>query len=140
MTDEYKKLEKHWSEYWAQFIIDNPNKLWNWNWLSGNPNLTWDIVQTNLDKKWNWFNLSQNLNITWDIIQQNRDKPWDWNLLSDNCMSKSKNNWINKRRLKHIKAYQIQRHWLSDVYYDYMDLNIKFDYFLFKVYLSLYFG
>ena len=29
----------------------------------------------------------------------------------ENTMSKSKNQWINKRRLKHIKALQIQRHW-----------------------------
>jgi len=26
-------------------------------------------------------------------------------------MSKSKNEWVNKRRLQHIKAFQIQRHW-----------------------------
>ncbi len=99
------------SKYNMGYVEANLDKPWKWHYLSGNPNITWDIVKANLDKKWNWFNLSQNPNITWDIIQQNRDKPWDWNLLSDNCMSKSKNNWINKRRLKHIKAYQIQTHW-----------------------------
>jgi hypothetical protein len=26
-------------------------------------------------------------------------------------MSKSKKEWINQRRLRHIKALQIQRHW-----------------------------
>ena len=135
MSDEYKKLEKHWSEYWAQFIIDNPNKLWNWDLLSRNPSITWDIVQANLDKPWNWnwlscnpnircdiiqanpdkawnwYLLSENPNISWDIVEANLDKPWDWDNLSETSMTKYKNGWINERRLKHIKAFLIQRHW-----------------------------
>ena len=132
---KYKDLEEEWTRQWFQFILDNLDKPWEWHYLSENPNITWeiiqanpdkdwswcmlsenpnitlDIIQANLDKPWNWFNLSSNPNISWEFIQSNLDKPWDWDDLSDNSMSKFKNEWINKRRLRHIKAFQIQRHW-----------------------------
>ena len=47
MTNEYKKLEKHWSEYWAQFIIDNPDKPWDWDLLSTNENITFEFIKQN---------------------------------------------------------------------------------------------
>ena len=61
-----------------------PEKPWNWYRLSSNSNITWDIVEQNLDKPWNWDRLSRNPNITWDIVKQNPDKPWDWRGLSSN--------------------------------------------------------
>ena len=27
---------------------------WNWNGISKNPNITWEIIQNNPDKDWNW--------------------------------------------------------------------------------------
>ena len=42
----------------------NPNKPWDWDELSLNPNITWEIIQQNKDKPWNWYWLSQNPNIT----------------------------------------------------------------------------
>jgi len=36
---------------------------------------------------------------------------WDGGRISNNIMSKEKQRWINQRRLKHIKAFQIQKHW-----------------------------
>ena len=89
----------------------NLEKKWNWDLLACKPNITWDIIQSNLDKPWDWNWLSCNPNINWDNVQANLDKDWDWDYLSENSMSKYKNAWINKRRLKHIKAFQIQRHW-----------------------------
>ena len=59
-----KKAERDWSETWFQFILENPDKLWNWCYLSANPNITWDIVCANPDKPWNWGFLSLNPNIT----------------------------------------------------------------------------
>ena len=44
-----------------------PDKPWNWNGLSANPNITWEIVQENPDKPWDWSWLSENPNITWEI-------------------------------------------------------------------------
>ena len=84
---KYKDLENEWSLRWIQFILDTP------------------------DKDWDWESISRNPNITWDIIRDNQDKPWNWSALSKNSMSKSKKEWINQRRLRHIKALQIQRHW-----------------------------
>ena len=43
-----------------QFVLDNPDKDWNWVWLSRNPNITWEFVQKNMDKPWDWDGLSQN--------------------------------------------------------------------------------
>ena len=60
-----------------------PDKPWNWNFLSQNPNITWDIVKANQDKPWNWNVLSWNPNITWDIVKANPDKPWNWYGLSE---------------------------------------------------------
>ena len=35
---------------WFQFILDNPEKSWDWYELSRNPNITWEIVKANPDK------------------------------------------------------------------------------------------
>ena len=85
---KYKDLENELSIHWFQFIKDNP------------------------DKDWSWGDVSQNPNITRKIIKDNRDKPWDWQRLSANLnITLYKQRWINKRRLEHIKAFQIQRRW-----------------------------
>ena len=55
----------------------HPAKPWDWNGLSSNPNITWDIVEKNPDKPWDWGVLSGNPNITWDIVEKNPDMPWD---------------------------------------------------------------
>ncbi len=62
----------------------NPDKDWDWESLSRNPTITWEIVKTNPDKDWDWWGLSWNPNITWEIIQANPDKPWDlWGLFGN---------------------------------------------------------
>ena len=40
--------------------------------------LLMDIINKNPDKEWDWYFISMNPNITWDIIESNPDKPWDW--------------------------------------------------------------
>ena len=61
-----------------------PLKPWNWCLLSGNPNITWEIIVKNLEKPWNWTALSENPNITWEHVEKNPLKPWDWDGLSWN--------------------------------------------------------
>jgi len=61
----YKQFEKEWSELWFSFIIDNPEKTWNWNGIRFNPNITWDIIQNNPEREWNWNAIGCNPNITW---------------------------------------------------------------------------
>ena len=65
-------------------VESNPDKPWDWRFLSRNPNITFDIVKANPDKPWVLGYLSRNPNITWDIVQTNPDKPWDWWWLSMN--------------------------------------------------------
>ena len=48
-------MEKNWNQYFFNFISRNIDKHWNWDWLSENPNVTWEIVEANLDKHWNWI-------------------------------------------------------------------------------------
>jgi hypothetical protein len=67
-----------------QYVIDNPNKDWNYTYLSRNENITFEIVQTIPDKDWDYFGLSQNSNITWRIVQDNPDIHWDYDWLSMN--------------------------------------------------------
>ena len=45
---KYIDLEKKWSQHWFQFIKNNLDKPWNWNFLSKNPVITWDNVHANL--------------------------------------------------------------------------------------------
>ena len=70
---------------------------WNWEYLSKNPNITWDIVKSSLvnpekykigdeyiKDKWNWESLSSNPNINWNIVKSNPEYPWNWRGLSAN--------------------------------------------------------
>ena len=132
----YKEFEKKWSIHWFKYILNNPDKPWDYGLLSMNQNITWEIVQANPDKPWNYCSLSINRNITWEIVQANPDIPWsyddalsmnenitweivqanpdidwDWDDMSKNSMEMGKRRWINQRRLEHIKALQIQKHW-----------------------------
>ena len=102
----YKYLEDLWTHRYWKFICDNEdwhtlNLLtlmwwdkddfrhplnfdgtskyeikWNWFYLSGNQNITWEIIQNNSNKPWSWSGISNNPNITWEIIQNNPDKDW----------------------------------------------------------------
>ena len=67
-----------------KLIYKYPDKLWNWQWLSENPNITMDFVERHLDKPWNWNWLSENQHITMDFIERHPDNPWNWEWLSEN--------------------------------------------------------
>ena len=136
---KYSDLENEWLRHWFQFIKDIPDKDWHWQSISSNPNITWKNIQQNPDKEWSWYDLSCHPNVTWEIIQDNPDKPWDWYYLamhsnltweitweiiqqnpdkpwewdgiSRNIMELGKKRWLHQRRLEHVKAFQIQKHW-----------------------------
>jgi hypothetical protein len=59
-------------------VLNNPHKLWNWEEICWNPNLTWNDVKNNPNKPWNWDTLSYHPDITWDIIQENPKYPWNF--------------------------------------------------------------
>ena len=45
-----------------------PTESWNWQGLSCNPSITWEIVQNNPKKPWDWNWLSRNPAITCEIV------------------------------------------------------------------------
>ncbi len=75
---------RRFSNHLATLLKLFPNKPWDWSEVSRNPNITYAIVQANLDNSWDWEMLSRNPNITPVIVQANLDKPWNWNALSYN--------------------------------------------------------
>ena len=73
-----KQLRQQWKEdyckEWFQFILDNPKynrSYWDYDYLSENPNITFDIVQNNPEIGWDYEGLSKNPNTTFDIIKNN---------------------------------------------------------------------
>ena len=67
-----------------EIILHNPDKPWEWSSISRNKNITWEIIKNNPDNLWNWMGISHHPNITWEIIQNNPDNPWDWYCISRN--------------------------------------------------------
>jgi hypothetical protein len=45
---------------WFQYVLDHPEKQWDWYGLSMNPNITWEIIEANPEKKWDWQSISWN--------------------------------------------------------------------------------
>ena len=70
------------------FIKENPDKEWNWRFISCNPNITWEIIEDNPNKDWNWDFISMNPNITINDIQNYPNKPWKWYAISRNSFEK----------------------------------------------------
>jgi hypothetical protein len=106
-----EQVEKEWTEKYWKFVKDNIDKPWQWDWLSLNPNITFDMVQSYPDKSWDWDYLSLNPNITFDIVHAHPDKPWNWYYLSRNTFSHAKKNFVEKRYNEYLSAYRIQQHW-----------------------------
>jgi len=44
-------------EDWFDYILENPDKPWNYGFLSMNPNITWDIVLANPDFPWDYADI-----------------------------------------------------------------------------------
>ena len=96
-----------------EIVCDNPDKPWNWYALSSHSNITWNIIQSNPDKPWDWRHISSNPNITWKIIKANPDKPWDWSEISENPMTgwrkTQKNELKNKVTTKKLQQKDINQ-------------------------------
>ena len=41
----YENFERMWQKHWFQYILDNPDKKWYYNFLINNPNITWEIYK-----------------------------------------------------------------------------------------------
>ena len=97
-----------------EYVKNNPDKPWNYFWLSCNPNITMEDVKNNPYKPWNWKCLSKNPNITMNDVKNNPYKPWNWKCLSmnkfkyDNSLQKiqyKKLKSINKNKMKYKRVF-----------------------------------
>ncbi len=52
----YKGEKFNWLLY---LILKYPNKNWNWEGLSNNPNITWETIYNDPNQPWDWFVLSK---------------------------------------------------------------------------------
>ena len=66
-----------------QLFKDNPNRNCDWEKLSHNPNITWDIIKDNPDKPWSWLSISCNPNITPEIIKEKEPTPTALDVLGE---------------------------------------------------------
>lgn len=95
-TKIYDEVVNKWHDNYFQFILDHPNKKWEWYALSSNDNIRADIVLKNYHMPWVWDELHRNPSITgifmpsnssfaiWNVVVKHPDKPWDWGALSYN--------------------------------------------------------
>ena len=90
------------------FINANPDKPWDWTYISYNPDITMKYINDNLDKPWDWSWVSYNPGITMKDIYDNLDKPWDWVYISRNPFTKDKEEFIIKKYREHLAAILIQ--------------------------------
>jgi hypothetical protein len=102
-----------------EIVKANPDKPWNYNGLSLNPNITWEIVCKNPDEPWNYYYLSFNPNITWKIVKANIDKPWDYYMLSYNQMDKSKEKeeFIRKKFQEWFRRSELKAELMANVWH-----------------------
>ena len=98
---DWKCLSKN-PKITMEIVAANPEKPWNWYWLSSNPNITWEFVAANPEKPWDWGWLSRNPNITWEIVAANPDKPWDWHWLSGNTFKIPNTEAFKKKKAKEV--------------------------------------
>jgi len=65
----------------------HPDKSWDWEGLSRNPNITFEIVKAHPDKSWSWYDFSSNLfKLQNKLIEEKAKKEWL-------AVNKIKKNW-----------------------------------------------
>ncbi len=50
-----------------ELVEKYPEKPWNWDGISYNPNITMEFIEKYLNKPWDWEEISANANITLDL-------------------------------------------------------------------------
>jgi hypothetical protein len=72
----YKQFEEQFRQHWFQFILDNPDKPWDYSTLSENSNVSWNIICKYPKKKWSLPHFCCNSNMTYDIYTNNDHLNW----------------------------------------------------------------
>lgn len=71
----------------------------------------WNKIVLKYEHNINWNGLSSNPNITWDIINETLNGPRDWFELSCNPFKKDKEIFMDRKLREHISAFKIQTYW-----------------------------
>ena len=88
--DVLKNTDKSWDFYHyfsnnanitMENVLKNPEKRWNYYYLSRHPNTTLKILLDNSEKPWNRYGLNQNPNITIQYILDHPEIRWDYEIL-----------------------------------------------------------
>ena len=80
----YPSMKNKLINHLQTLLLKYPNKLWDWDWISSNPNITLEFIEKYPDKPWHWICISGNPNITMEFIEKYPDKRWNWPLISSN--------------------------------------------------------
>jgi hypothetical protein len=64
------------------------NIVWDYTWVSLNPNINIEYVLNNLDKAWDWYFLTIHPNISFNDIKNNLDLSWNFNVLTSSIKVK----------------------------------------------------
>ena len=99
-----------------KFILDNPDKDWDWEIISCNPNITMKDISDNPDKDWDWYFISRNPNITIKIILDNPGKNWDWDYICENTFKNDKNNYIKFNLKKILLTYGLKNKNITNLF------------------------
>lgn len=78
------------SRYFDMITKLNPKKQYYWSYISLNPNITWDIIEENLEYPWEWWSLCKNPNVSIDFIEKNIDKLYNYDAIYKNKMGYDK--------------------------------------------------
>ena len=72
-------------EYIENVIKFNEPKSGDFEFISGNPNITEEFIEKYIECDWDWcFGLSYNKNISLAFIEKYIEKDWDWDGISSN--------------------------------------------------------
>lgn len=100
-------------------VLDNPDIEWDYDKISMNSNITWEMIQSNIhifDEDCESINL--NPNITFDIIENNPHVSWiwDWSLIVLNEMTYERETFFAKK---------LQKYYIKNIYgelYNYVNI------------------
>ncbi|RKO94179.1 hypothetical protein BDK51DRAFT_42272 [Blyttiomyces helicus] len=65
-------------------LVKDPEKPWDYLWLSQTPNFKIEMANVHQDKPWNHYRLSLSLNISMEFMNANAGKTWNFQYLSMN--------------------------------------------------------
>ena len=95
-----------------EYIESNPDKPWNWEYVSLNPNLTLKMLNNHTDKPWDWRNMTYNPCLMIDMIDEYEEEDWDWHHIKyhhTSLLEKDYENELKKLKIDHFEEELMQK-------------------------------